>query len=199
WNFLLFDVWNCNWIFSVGSGGEGSSEVNSESLSAKSIHLQRPIRGANLVTIERDEQKKYGEKVLLFREKRLCEQVFSESELIKEISFVETAKGCVMQLLNFGEAVTIGQRSSEKLFRILDMYDVVADVLLDFEMLFTDESGESVCNEVKVVLSGLGEATIGTFVEVENAVKGENSRRALQGGEIHPTYSETLNCGTDYY
>lgn len=145
-------------------------------------------------------------KVLLFGEKRLCEQVFSESELIKEISFVETTKGCVMQLLNFGEAVAIGQRSSEKLFRILDMYDVVADVLPDFESLFTDESGELVCNEVKVVLSGLGEAAIGTFVEFENAVKGESSRRALQSGEIHPVtryvmnyikllvdYSDTLN------
>ncbi|KAJ0914833.1 putative exocyst complex component Exo70, cullin repeat-like-containing domain superfamily [Helianthus annuus] len=68
------------------------------------------------------------------------------------------------------------------LFRILDMYDVVADVLLDFEMLFSDDSGELYCNEVKVVSSGLGEATIGTFVEFENAVKGENSRRALRGG-----------------
>lgn len=132
-------------------------------------------------------------KVLLYGEKRLCEQVFSESELIKEVSFVETTKGCVMQLLNFGEAVAIGQRSSEKLFRILDMYDVVADVLPDFEMLFTDESGELVCNEVKVVLSGLGEAAIGTFVEFENAVKGENSRRALQGGEIHPVTRYVMN------
>ncbi|XP_035829974.1 exocyst complex component EXO70E2-like [Helianthus annuus] len=86
------------------------------------------------------------------------------------------------------------------------MYDVVADVLLDFEMLFSDDSGELYCNEVKVVSSGLGEATIGTFVEFENAVKGENSRRALRGGEIHPVtryvmnyikllvdYNETLN------
>ncbi|KAJ0778609.1 putative exocyst complex component Exo70, cullin repeat-like-containing domain superfamily [Helianthus annuus] len=110
-----------------------------------------------------------------------------------------------MQLLNFGEAVAIGQRSSEKLFRILDMLDV-ADVLPDFEMLFTDESGESVCNEVKGILNGLGEAAIGTFVEFENAVKGENSRRPLRGGEIHLVtryvmnyikllvdYSETLN------
>ncbi|XP_071731761.1 exocyst complex component EXO70B1 [Rutidosis leptorrhynchoides] len=132
-------------------------------------------------------------KVLLYGEKRLCEQVFSESELIKEISFVETTKGCVMQLLNFGEAVAIGQRSSEKLFRILDMYDVVADVLSDFEMLFTDEAGELVCNEVKVVLSGLGEAAIGTFIEFENAVKGENSRRALPGGEIHPVTRYVMN------
>ncbi|KAM0005375.1 putative exocyst complex component Exo70, cullin repeat-like-containing domain superfamily [Helianthus debilis subsp. tardiflorus] len=56
------------------------------------------------------------------------------------------------------------------------------NVLLDFEMLFTDESGELYCNEVKAVSSGLGEATMGTFVEFENAVKGENSRRALRGG-----------------
>ncbi|KAK9066409.1 hypothetical protein SSX86_013731 [Deinandra increscens subsp. villosa] len=132
-------------------------------------------------------------KVILFGEKQLCEQVFSESELIKEISFVETTKGCVMQLLNFGEAVAIGQRSSEKLFRILDMYDVIADVLPDFETLFTDESGELVCNEVEAVLRGLGEAAIGTFVEFENAVKGENSRRALQGGEIHPLTRYVMN------
>ncbi|KAF5792961.1 putative exocyst complex component Exo70, cullin repeat-like-containing domain superfamily [Helianthus annuus] len=132
-------------------------------------------------------------KALLFGEKQLCEQVFSESELIKEVSFVETTKGCVMQVLNFGEAVAIGQRSSEKLFRILDMYDVVADVLPDFETLFVDESGELVCNEVKAVLSGLGEAAIGTFVEFENAVKGENSRRALQGGEIHPVTRYVMN------
>ncbi|KAJ0527844.1 putative exocyst complex component Exo70, cullin repeat-like-containing domain superfamily [Helianthus annuus] len=132
-------------------------------------------------------------KALLFGEKQLCEQVFSESELIKEVSFVETTKGCVMQVLNFGEAVAIGQRSSEKLFRILDMYDVVADVLPDFETLFVDESGELVCNEVKAVLSGLGEAAIGTFVEFENAVKGENSRRALQGGEIYPVTRYVMN------
>lgn len=48
---------------------------------------------------------------------------------------METAKGCVMQLLNFGEAVAIGRRSSEKLFRILDMHDALADVLSDIELL----------------------------------------------------------------
>ncbi|MFS7914842.1 putative exocyst complex component Exo70, cullin repeat-like-containing domain superfamily [Helianthus anomalus] len=73
------------------------------------------------------------------------------------------------------------------------MYDVVEDVLPGFEMLFTDESGDPVCNEVKVVLSGLGEAEIGTFVEFKNAVKGENSRRALRGGEIHPVTRYVMN------
>nr|XP_043608668.1 exocyst complex component EXO70B1-like [Erigeron canadensis] len=144
-------------------------------------------------------------RVLLIGEKRLCEMIFSESETIQEICFVETTKGCVMQLLNFGEAVAISQRSSEKLFRILDMYEVLVDVSRDLEGLFTDESGELVCSEAKGVLSGLGMAAVGTFVEFENAVKGESSR-AAQGGDLHPItryvmnylkllvdYSETLN------
>ncbi|THG10886.1 hypothetical protein TEA_025821 [Camellia sinensis var. sinensis] len=145
-------------------------------------------------------------RALLNGEKQLCEQIFEGSELIKEVCFVETAKGCVMQFLNFGEAVAIGRRSSEKLFRILDMYDVLMVVFSDLQMLFSDESGELVCSEARGVLAGLGEAAIGTFVEFENAVQGEASRKPTLGGEIHPLtryvlnyvkllvdYSETLN------
>ncbi|KAL6319565.1 hypothetical protein AAG906_014241 [Vitis piasezkii] len=145
-------------------------------------------------------------RVLLWGEKRLCDQAFSGSDLIKEVCFTETAKGCVMQLLNFGEAVAIGRRSSEKLFRILDMYDALADVLPDLEALFSDELGQFVWSEARGVLAGLGEAAKGTFAEFENAVRSETSRRPIQGGEIHPLtryvmnyvklvvdYSETLN------
>ncbi|XVE56592.1 hypothetical protein DITRI_Ditri04bG0023500 [Diplodiscus trichospermus] len=142
-------------------------------------------------------------RVLLSGEKRLCDQIFNGSDSIKEICFNETAKGCMMQLLNFGEAVAIGKRSSEKLFRILDMYDVLADALLDFEMMVTDEF---LCSEAKEVLARLGEAAKGTFVEFENDVKNEASKKPMQNGEIHPLtryvmnyvkllvdYSETLN------
>lgn len=132
-------------------------------------------------------------RVLLSGEKRLCDEVFSESELIREVCFIETAKGCVMQLLNFGEAVVIARRTSEKLFRILDMYDALAEVAPELEALFGDESGELVCMEVKGVLTGLGEAAIGTFVEFENAVKGETSKKPIQGGEIHPMCRYVMN------
>ncbi|XP_052183233.1 exocyst complex component EXO70B1 [Diospyros lotus] len=132
-------------------------------------------------------------KVLLPGEKRLCEQIFDASELIKEVCFIETAKGCVMQLLNFGEAVAIGKRSSEKLFRILDMYDVLVDVVPDLQTLFSDESGELVCTEAQGVLNGLGEAAIGTLVEFEYAVQGEASKKAIQGGEIHPLTRYVMN------
>ncbi|CAO2818147.1 unnamed protein product [Amaranthus hypochondriacus] len=147
-------------------------------------------------------------RVLLTGEKHLCELIFdgSESSLIREVCFVETAKGCVLQLLNFGEAVAIGKRSPEKLFRILDMHEALNDTLRYLRALFCDDSGEYVCAEARGVLDGLGEAAKGTFFEFESAVKGEASRKPVHGGEIHPLaryvmnyvkllvdYSDTLN------
>ncbi|PON72161.1 Exocyst complex protein [Trema orientale] len=146
---------------------------------------------------------KIGVRVLLTGERRLCDQIFSGAEETKDICFNETAKGCVMQLLNFGEAVAIGKRSPEKLFRILDMYDALADVLPDLEAMVTDEFG---VGEARGVLAALGDAARGTFSEFENAVQSEASRKPMLSGEIHPLaryvmnyvrllvdYSETLN------
>lgn len=132
-------------------------------------------------------------RVLLSGEKRLSDQVFGISEPIKEVCFAETAKGCVMQLLNFGEAVAIGRRSSEKLFRILDMYEALTAVLPDLQALFSGESGDFVCSEAKGVLGALGDAAKGTFAEFENAVRGESSRKPLQGGDIHPLTRYVMN------
>lgn len=134
-------------------------------------------------------------RVLLTGEKHLCELIFdgSESDLIREVCFVETAKGCVLLLLNFGEAVAIGKRSPEKLFRILDMYEALDDTLRYLRALFCDESGEFVCAEARGVLDGLGEAARGTFIEFESAVKGEVSRKLVHGGEIHPLARYVMN------
>lgn len=153
-------------------------------------------------------------RVLLPGEKYLCDQIFQGSELIKEVCFTETVKGCVIQLLNFGEAVAIVKRSSEKLFRILDMYEALADALPRLQELFSDESGDFVCSEGNTILQALEEAAKGTFAEFENAVQSETSRKPIQGAEIHPItryvmnyvkllvdYSDTLNLllqnGTD--
>ncbi|KAK9104159.1 hypothetical protein Scep_021003 [Stephania cephalantha] len=134
-------------------------------------------------------------RVLLSGEKRLCDQIFAGagSELIREVCFTETAKGCVLQLLNFAEAIVIGRRSSEKLFRILDMYEALAEAMPDLQMLFSSDGVDFVCNEARGILDGLGEAAKGTFVEFENAVRNETSRKPVQGGEIHPLTRYVMN------
>lgn len=133
---------------------------------------------------------KIAVRVLLTGEKRLCDQIFNGSDYVKEICFNETAKWSMMQLLNFGEAVSIGSRSSEKLFRILDMYDALADALPNLQAMVTDEF---VCSEAKGVLSGLGVAARATFSEFEKAVQGETSRKPMQNGEIHPITRYVMN------
>ncbi|MCL7023105.1 hypothetical protein MKW94_005647 [Papaver nudicaule] len=131
--------------------------------------------------------------ILLPSEKQLIVDICGGSELITEVCFTETTKGCVMQLLNFGEAIIIGRRASEKLFRILDMYDALADVMPGLQALYPNDSGEFLCNEAQGILDGLGESARGTLAEFENAVQGETSRKATHGGEIHPLTRYVMN------
>ncbi|KAB5525130.1 hypothetical protein DKX38_022879 [Salix brachista] len=146
---------------------------------------------------------KIGVRLLLRGERRLCDVIFYGSDSAREVCFNETAKGCLRQLFNFAEAVSIGRRSSEKLFRILDMYDALSNVFPYLEGMAMDGF---VYGEAKGVLAGLGGAARGTFAEFENAVKSETSRKPTSGGEIHPLtryvmnyvkllvdYSDTLN------
>ncbi|KAJ7945711.1 Exocyst subunit Exo70 family protein [Quillaja saponaria] len=128
--------------------------------------------------------------VLLTGEKRLFDNIFGELDETKATCLNETAKGCVMQLLNFGEAVAIGKRSPEKLFRILDMYVAMRNVLPKLENIVSDEF---VISEANGVLSGLGEAAKGTFTEFEMAVQNETSRKPMQNGEIHPLARYVMN------
>ncbi|XP_068305732.1 exocyst complex component EXO70B1-like [Pyrus communis] len=150
---------------------------------------------------------KIGVRVLINGERRLSDQIFEGIDESRECCFNDTSKGCIMQLLNFGEAVAIGRRSPEKLFRILDMYDAVADVLPDLQQMMTDAY---VVGEARGVLDALGDAARGTFAEFENAVQTEASKKPMLSGEIHPLtryvmnyvrllvdYSDTLNSLLD--
>jgi len=128
--------------------------------------------------------------VLLSGEKRLCDGLFGDLDDLKEICFNETAKGCVMQLLNFGEAISICKRSPEKLFRILDMYEALRDAMPDLQAMVSDEF---VIGEAYGVLSGLGEAAKGTFAEFENCIRNETSKKPVITGDVHPLPRYVMN------
>ncbi|RZC11001.1 exocyst complex component EXO70B1-like [Glycine soja] len=128
--------------------------------------------------------------VLLSGEKRLCDGLFGDLDDLKEICFNETAKGCVMQLLNFGEAIAICKRSPEKLFRILDMYEALRDAMPDLQAMVSDEF---VIGEANGVLSGLGEAAKGTFAEFENCIRNETSKKPVITGDVHPLPRYVMN------
>lgn len=90
-------------------------------------------------------------------------------------------------VFEFWRGSAIGRRSADKLFAILDMYQTLSAVIPDLQALLMEEgAGDMVCFESKEVLDVLGEASIGNFVEFENAFLGKPSRKPVQNDEIHP-------------
>lgn len=142
----------------------------------------------------------------LASEKFLSEQIFGEFEPVNVSCFVEASKVSMLQLLNFGEAVSIGPHKPEKLFCILDMYEVLADLLSDIDALYADKVGSSVRIEYYEVLRRVGDSVRATFMEFENAIASYTASNPFAGGGVlHLTryvmnyirtltdYSETLN------
>lgn len=156
-------------------------------------------------------------RTLFASEKRLSEQIFdglnaysSSSSLsgggaccgsspppspcsYSEACFLETVKGPAMQLFNFAEAISISRRSPEKLFKILDLHDALAELLADIEVVFESKTAESIRVQAAEILSRLAEAARGILSEFENAVLREPSRVPVPGGTIHPLTRYVMN------
>lgn len=129
----------------------------------------------------------------LASEKWLCDQIFAELGSANLVCFVEAAKASMLQLLNFAEAISISSHQPEKLVRILDMYEVLADLLPDIDALFLDEAGSSVRIDYHEVLERLGDTVRATFVEFENAVASNASTNPFAGGGIHHLTRYVMN------
>lgn len=145
-------------------------------------------------------------RVYLASERWLSDQIFGDHERVSLVCFHEASKASILQLLNFVDAMSIGPHKPEKLFRILDMYEVLADLLPDIDALYSGEAGSSITMECHEVLRRLGDCVRSTFIEFENAIASNHSTNPITSGGIHPLtryvmnyirtltdYSETLN------
>ncbi|KAI8017541.1 Exocyst complex component EXO70E2 [Camellia lanceoleosa] len=122
-------------------------------------------------------------------------------EWVSSICFAEASRASMLQLLNFGEAIAVGPHQPEKLFRVLDMYEVWADLGTDIDALCINDIGPSVRTECQDVLRRLGDWVKAPFLEFDHAVASNISTNAFDGGGVdHLTryvlnYMKTL---TDY-
>ncbi|XP_066347030.1 exocyst complex component EXO70B1-like [Miscanthus floridulus] len=130
---------------------------------------------------------------LLTGERRLCDLVLAASDELQDECFVESTKGCIMQIRNFGDAVSVCTRSPEKLSRILDMYEVLAEVIPELKELFFGSYGDDVIHDLEGVLERLGDAVKGTLLEFGKVLQQESSRRPMMAGEIHPMTRYVMN------
>ncbi|XP_055804461.1 exocyst complex component EXO70E2-like [Solanum dulcamara] len=132
-------------------------------------------------------------RIYLASEKWLSDQIFSELEAVGSVCFAEASKASILQLLNFGEAIAIGPHQPEKLIRILDMYEVLADLIPDIDAMYSDEVGLCVRTECQDILRSLGYCAKATFLEFENAVASSISANPFPGGGIHHLTRYVMN------
>ncbi|XP_043713139.1 exocyst complex component EXO70B1-like [Telopea speciosissima] len=126
-------------------------------------------------------------------ERKLCDAVFEENQALCGSIFGNLARGVVIQLLNFAEAVAMTKRSAEKLFKFLDMYEALLDLIPELDTLFPSEFSEYLQNEISSARYGLGEAAVSIFYDLENSIKSDTSRAAVPGGAVHPLTRYTMN------
>jgi exocyst complex component 7 len=97
-------------------------------------------------------------RVLLAGERCLYDQVLDASDEVMYVCFLESTKGCIMQILSFGGAVAVCPRSLEKVPWILDMYEALAEVIPEMKDLCIGCSRDGMISDVQAILDRLGDA-----------------------------------------
>ncbi|KAI3806271.1 hypothetical protein L1987_22170 [Smallanthus sonchifolius] len=129
-------------------------------------------------------------------ERRLCDRVFgysSATAAAADLSFMEACRVSSMELLNFANGVAMGSRAPDRLFKILDVYEAVKDLMPEIEVLFADQFCLFIRNEAIGVWKRLGESIRGIFMELENLIRRDPAKAAVPGGGLHPITRYVMN------
>lgn len=133
-------------------------------------------------------------RILFPSERRLCDRVFfGFSSSAADLSFMEVCRGSTIQLLNFADAIAIGSRSPERLFKILDVFETLKDLMPKFESVFSDQYCLVLRNEALTIWKRLGEAVRGIFMELENLIRRDPAKAPVPGGGLHPITRYVMN------
>ncbi|XP_028804899.1 exocyst complex component EXO70B1-like [Neltuma alba] len=132
-------------------------------------------------------------RILFPSEQRICNRVFFGLSSVSDLSLMEICRRSTLQLLNFADAVAIGSRSPERLFRILDVFETLRDLIPEFESLFSDQYSVFLKNEAITIWNRLGEAIKGIFMELENLIRRDPTKAAVPGGGLHPITRYVMN------
>ncbi|XP_052208476.1 exocyst complex component EXO70B1 [Diospyros lotus] len=132
-------------------------------------------------------------RILFPSERRLCDRVFFGFSSAADLSFMEVCRGSTIQLLYFADAVAIGSRAPERLFKVLDVFETIRDLMPEFEAVFSDQYCLFLRNEAFTIWKRLGEAIRGIFMELENLIRRDPAKVAVPGGGLHPITRYVMN------
>lgn len=138
-------------------------------------------------------------------EKQLILSVFSSHPSASGAIFNDFARNEVLRLLDFAGAVSMTKRGSEKLFKILDMYEALRDLILEMtiadppcpekleEYCCWEQKLEPIRTEIAEARDRIGEAAVNIVSDLQNSIKCEANKSPVPGGAIHPLTRYVMN------
>ena len=105
-------------------------------------------------------------KVLFPIEPKLCDLVFSGFSSVTSHCFIEVCQEATFQLLNFADVIAYGSPSKWCLFKMVDIFEQLNNLIPKFQSLFPD----SLVNEAIAVRNRLGVASRELFMKMHNFI-----------------------------
>jgi exocyst complex component 7 len=129
-------------------------------------------------------------------ERQLCDEIFAASpDSVRDLIFSSITRDTALGFLSIPETVAAHLKASpEKVFRLLDMYATLSNLLPDIESLFGPEPTSSVRSQAASSLARLSEAIRVVISEFEMAIQKDPLKPSgLPGGAIHPLTRYVMN------
>ncbi|RCV44596.1 hypothetical protein SETIT_9G386900v2 [Setaria italica] len=132
-------------------------------------------------------------KLLFAGERQLCDQVFECSQSLRDKCFAAITKNSLATLLSFGEAIAMSKRSPEKLFVLLDMYEIMCELQTEIDTIFVGESCSQMRDSALSLTKCLAQTAQKTFSDFEKAVEKDATKNIHTDGTVHPLTSYVIN------
>ncbi|XP_042458540.1 exocyst complex component EXO70A1-like isoform X1 [Zingiber officinale] len=132
-------------------------------------------------------------KLLFAWEQELCNQIFEGVGSVKNQCFSEITASSMMVLVSFGEAIAKSKRSPEKLFVLLDMYEVMHELQPEIESIFEGKACSGMRNSAFTLTRHLAQTAQETFGDFQEAVEKDASKTFIADGTVHPLTSYVIN------
>jgi hypothetical protein len=132
-------------------------------------------------------------KILFPGERQLCNRVFSGFSSAADLSFIEICRGSTTQLLNFADSIVTGSHSPECLFKIIEVFKTLSDLIPEFESLFCDHQSVSLKNEAITIWKKYGIAIRAIFLELEYLIDQDLTTETYFSSCLHPITQHVVN------
>ncbi|KAE9616636.1 hypothetical protein Lal_00034885 [Lupinus albus] len=135
---------------------------------------------------------------LFHGERILCDHVFAAAleKRIAESCFAEITRDSTALLFGLPEMVAKCNKTPEKIFKTLDLYEAISDNWPQIESIFSYQSTSRARSLAVNSMVKLGDAIRAMLSEFESSIQKESSKVPVPAGGVHPLARYVLNYVT---